>query len=92
MTGVLTLRRREFSPVMLEFPDRGKRLPVLNATNCSLQSAGASGGNRVAGRVTEAKATEFWREKKHNTHVLFEFNVKIYQYALITVNADTIGY
>lgn len=64
MTGVLTLRRRECSPVLLEFPDRGKRLPVLNATNCSLQSAGASGGNRLAGRVTEARATEFWRKKR----------------------------
>lgn len=56
---------------MLEFPDTGKKLPVLKATNCSLQSAGASGGNRVAGRVTEARATEFWR--KENTD--FVFNV-----------------
>lgn len=93
MTGVLTLRRRECSPVLLEFPDRGKKLPLLKATNCSLQSSGASGGNRVAGRVTEAKATEFWRgKKKHKMHAHFEFNVKIYQYALITVNANTIGY
>lgn len=65
-TGVLTLRRRACSPVLLEFPDRGKKLPVLYATNCSLQSAGVSGANRVSGRVTEAKATEFYQEwKKH---------------------------
>ena len=64
MTGVLTLRRRESSPELLEFPESGKKLPVLKATNCSLQSAGASGGNRVAGRVTEARATEFWRKRE----------------------------
>lgn len=83
MTGVLTLRRRECSPVLLEFPDRGKKLPVLKATNCSLQSAGALGGNRVAGRVTEARATEFCR--KNNTRHIY---VEIYQYTMITVNAD----
>lgn len=79
MTGVLTLRRRECSPVLLEFPDRGKKLPVRKATNCSLQSAGALGGNRVAGRVTEAKAMEFWRErgKKKRTHARFEFIVRL---------------
>lgn len=64
-TGVLTLRLRECSPVLLEFPDRGKKLPVRKATNCSLQSAVASGGSKVAGRVTDARAIEFWRRKHH---------------------------
>lgn len=59
MTGELTLRRRERSPVLFELPDRGKKMPLLKATNCSLQSAGASGGKRVGGRVTEAQALEF---------------------------------
>lgn len=78
--------------MLLEFPDKGKKLPVLKATNCSLQSAGASGGNRVAGRVTEARATEFWRKKPQEIHANVVFNVEIYQYILITVNAHTIGY
>lgn len=78
MTGVLTQRLRECSPVLLEFPDRGKKLPVLNATNCSLQSAGASGGNRVAGRVTEARATEFCRGgKTHKTHAYESYHVHL---------------
>lgn len=94
MTGVFTLRLRECSPLLLEFPDSGKKLPVLKTTNCSLQSAGASGGNRVAGRVTEARATEFWRKKgKQNTHVMSKsvFNIEIHQYMVINLNADTIS-
>lgn len=64
MTGVLTLRRREMSTrPLLEFPIKGKNLPVRNATNCSLQSAGASGGNREGGSETEAKAKEFYERK-----------------------------
>lgn len=61
-------RLRKCSPALLEFPDTGKKLPVLKATNWSLQSVVASGGNRVGGRVTDAKATEFWRKKKK--HIL----------------------
>ena len=57
MTGVLTFRLRECSTVLLEFADGGKKLPFRKATNCSLQSPAASGGKRVAGRVTEARAT-----------------------------------
>ena len=49
---------------MLEFPVNGKKRPVRNATNWSLQSAGASGGKREAGRVTEARAMEFWRKRE----------------------------
>lgn len=75
MTGVLTLRLRECSAVVFEFVERGKKLPVRKATNCSLQSDAASGGNRVAGRLTEAKATEFWRKKIKQTK---ETNIKIY--------------
>lgn len=54
--------------MVLEFPVKGKKLPVRKATNCSLQSAAASEANRLAGRVTEAKATEFWRIKKGVSH------------------------
>lgn len=66
MTGVFTLRLRVCSPLLLEFTDRGKKLPVRKATNCSLQSAVVSGANRVAGIVTEAKATEFWSKDRTN--------------------------
>lgn len=78
-TGVLTLRLRECSAVLFAFPDTGKKLPVRKATNCSLQSAVASGGNKVAGRVTEARATEFWREKSHPLN-----QMSIYSCPLIT--------
>lgn len=72
MTGVLTLRLWECPTALLEFGNRGKKLPVRKATNCSLQSAAASGGNRVAGRVTEAKATAFWRKKNTHNFILNE--------------------
>lgn len=62
ITGVLTLSCRERVLVLLEFPKIGKKLPLLKATTCSLQSAGTSGGKRVDGRVTEANATVFWEK------------------------------
>lgn len=67
---------------MLEFPERGKKRPVRKATNCSLQSAGASGGNREAGSVTEARAIEFWRETNQETHDNSVYNDEV-QYSVL---------